>query len=57
MILNDQIERIKEIEQKIDINILNEKPSKYFTDIVEILMIVQDMEIPEVITGINYVHD
>ncbi len=57
MILIEQIERIKEIEQKIDINILNEKPSKYFTDIVEILMIVQDMEIPEVITGINYVHD
>ena len=57
MILIDQIERIKEIEQKIDINILNEKPSKYFTDIVEILMIVQDMETQEVITGINYVHD
>ena len=57
MILIEQIERIKEIEQKIDINILNEKPSKYFTDIVEILMIVQDMEIPEVITGINYVYD
>tara|TARA_R110002012_G_scaffold304129_1_gene506608 strand:+ start:1147 stop:1320 length:174 start_codon:yes stop_codon:yes gene_type:complete len=57
LILIDQIERIKEIEQKIDINILNEKPSKYFTDIVEILMIVQDMETPEVITGINYVHD
>ncbi len=57
MILIDQIERIKEIEENIDINVLHANPSKYFTDIVEILMIVQDMETPEVITGINYVHD
>ena len=57
MILIDQIERIKEIEETIDINLLHTKPSQYFTEIVEILMIVQDMETPEVITGINYVHD
>ena len=57
MILIDQIERIKEIEENIDINVLHANLSKYFTDIVEILMIVQDMETPEVITGINYVHD
>jgi|TARA_X000001388_G_scaffold44070_1_gene31208 hypothetical protein len=57
LILIDQIERIKEIEENIDINILHANPSKYFTDIVEILVIVQDMETPEVITGINYVHD
>ena len=57
MILIEQIERIKEIEETIDINLLHANPSQYFTDIVEILMIVQDMETPEVITGINYVHD
>ena len=46
MNLDDNIRIIKQKAGKIDINALNDKPKRYYIDIVELLALINDLEIP-----------
>ena len=46
MNLDDNIRLIKEKAGMININALNEEPKQHYIDIVEILTLINDLEIP-----------
>jgi len=46
MNLDDNIRIIKQKAGKIDINALNDEPKRYYIDIVELLALINDLEIP-----------
>ena len=46
MNLDDNIRIIKQKAGKIDINALNDEPKRHYIDIVELLALINDLEIP-----------
>lgn len=55
MSLGEAILALKKIADQIDWYILNENPSAYYAELIEILNIINEMEVPELI-GDDNVH-